>query len=319
MMNNKSSGNSGEDIVLNPNGETYNPISLNPFVTQKLICCLIGIPLNVTIAVTILRHRRLRCKPRNIFLLGITLSFLTFFIPAMIELVYRILLPIDPLCRAYVAFVGLPHGLLLFNMSLALTDRFVAINYPLWHREKMTIGLASCFVVFGSTLIAFVLKFVFIVGLATLRCEMVIVHVQLLTITVAILLVLCTALNVIVYRQTKTLLRESRIIRSSSENRVRDNNSMSIHVNGGTLSQMGMEATRTLITGVTSLVVTAFLGVLFALIFLACRLVDKFECSHLNWDMGPYFKELGLIPAVYSPIVFLVRNKELRTSMICKM
>ena len=136
MMNNKSSGNFDEDIVLNPNGETYNPISLNPFVTLKLICCLVGIPLNVTTAVTILRHRRLRCKPRNIFLLGITLSFLTFFIPAMIELVYRILLPIDPLCRAYVAFVGLPHGLLLFNMSLALTDRFVAINYPLLHREK---------------------------------------------------------------------------------------------------------------------------------------------------------------------------------------
>jgi hypothetical protein len=161
MMNNKSSGNSGEDIVLNPNGETYNPISLNPFVTLKLICCLIGIPLNVTIAVTILRHRRLRCKPRNIFLLGITLSFLTFFIPAMIELVYRILLPIDPLCRAYVAFVGLPHGLLLFNMSLALTDRFVAINYPLLHREKMTARFACGLIVFSSVLLVFLLKLIF--------------------------------------------------------------------------------------------------------------------------------------------------------------
>ena len=36
----------------------------------------------------------------------------------------------------YVVVVGVPHGLLLLNMLLALTDRFVAINYPLLHREK---------------------------------------------------------------------------------------------------------------------------------------------------------------------------------------
>jgi hypothetical protein len=68
---------------------------------SKLICCFVGIPLNVSIAFTIIHHRRLHRKPRNIFLLGIIVSYLTFFIPAVIELIYWALYPDDSVCQAY--------------------------------------------------------------------------------------------------------------------------------------------------------------------------------------------------------------------------
>jgi dopamine receptor D1 len=139
-----TSGHQNDDVLYNANDEVYHPIIQNNFLMViKFICCLIGIPLNVSIAVTIIRRRNLRTKPRNIFLLGIILSYLSFFIPPAIELIYWGPYPIDSVCQSYVAVVALPHGLLLSNMLLALADRYMAINHPLFHREKITVRFAS--------------------------------------------------------------------------------------------------------------------------------------------------------------------------------
>nr|CAH0103943.1 unnamed protein product [Daphnia galeata] len=337
-----------EEIVLTESGEVFNPIDIDTFlIVGYIICCLIGIPLNLSIAVTIIRLRRFHRKPRNIFLLGIIFSYLSFFIPAIVKLIYSGIDPDDSLCRVYVSVMGVPQGLLSVNMLLALADRYVAINHPLLHREKMTVRFASVVIIFSSIFTVFLLKFVYIVGLAPLRCELWLVHGEIILIFLTILFVLCTALNLIVYRQTRTLLCESRMICPSQDEDRRqiarvngpqiewielatienvlsitcDNNSATVarstsnmHVNRRKFSQMEIEATCNLISGVTSLVVVTLPPTIFVSSYLACRLITDSECTHMNrWS--PYLIDLGLINIVFSPLIFLSRNKELRTAI----
>jgi hypothetical protein len=348
------------ETVLTQTGDVFNPVNLDDtkYAIAQFACCLIGIPLNISIAITLIRHRRLRKKPRNIFLLGIILSNLSFFIPTIIKLIYWGFYPIESLCRVYVALVGVPHGLLSLNMLLALADRYLAINHPLLHREKMTVRFASVAIILSSISTVFCLNFVYIVGLAPLRCEVWLVHAKIILVILTLLFLLCTALNFIVYRQTKILLSESRMICPSADDgrhhivtvdgqqiewielatianessntgmstSVTNDNSttttttarpISIHVNRQKFGQMEIEATCTLITGVTSLVVTSLPPTIFVSSFLACRIISQSDCSHFNW-LAPYMIELGLINIVFSPLIFLKRNKELRSALTCQ-
>ena len=328
-MNNSSSIN---EVVLTENGEVYNPIEIGIVsLIIKIVCCSIGIPLNISIAVTITRLRRLHRKPRNFFLLAIIMSYLSFFIVPIIEVIYWGLDPDESLCHAYVAVIAVPQGLLLINMLLALIDRYLAINYPLQHREKMTNRLACCLIVTCSILTTFIFKFIYIVGLGILRCEILLLQVKTATILFIILFGSCIAMNIIIHRLTKILLRESRIVEATrdqvgaSNDIVTANNQrstvvspMSIHVGRKKLGQLEMEATQTLVIGVASLCVMPFLNFVFMATFFACRLVfGQLECSNLN-GIGYLIKEISLTPAVYGPIIFLVRNKELRSALTCQ-
>jgi dopamine receptor D1 len=208
-MNNSSSSN-GDEIVLNENGDIFNPVQIDSILMMgNFLCCLVGIPLNVSVALTIIHHRRLHRKPRNIFLLGIIFSNLSFFVPAVIKLIYWAFYSSEFLCQSYVAIVGVPQVLLSLNMLLALIDRYVAINHPLLHRKKMTVRLASAIVLLSSTLIVFLLKFIYIFDLVPLRCEVWLVHVKIVLIILIVMFTSSIALNVIVYRQTKNYLSES--------------------------------------------------------------------------------------------------------------
>ncbi len=89
---------------------------------------------------------------------------------------------------------------------------------------------------------------------------------------------------------------------------------MSIHVDRDSLSQMEVEATRSVLFGVTSLVVTVCPIIILLLTFLACRMIGKFDCNSLTW-LATYVKELGLIHAIYNPLIFLTRYKELRNAL----
>nr|CAH0102017.1 unnamed protein product [Daphnia galeata] len=314
-----------EEVVLTENGEIYKPIEIGiTSVIVKIVCCSIGIPLNISIAVTLIRLRRLHRKPRNFFLLAIILSYLSFFIVPIMELIYWGIYPDESLCHAYVAVIFVPQILLLINMFLALIDRYLAINHPLLHREKMTNRLACCLIVTCSILTVFLLKFIYIVGLDILRCEILLLHAKVASIFFIILFVSCMAMNIVIYRQTKILLRESRTVKATPADNVvainQSNNvvrSMSIHVGRKKLGQLEMEATQTLVIGVASLCVMPCLNVIFMATFFACRLFfGQLECSNLN-VMGFLIKEIALTPAVYGPLIFLVRNKELRSAWAC--
>nr|CAH0102016.1 unnamed protein product [Daphnia galeata] len=322
-MNNS---NAQREVVLNENGEVYNPIEIGmASVIIKIVCCSIGIPLNVSIVVTIIRLRRMHRKPSNFFLLGIILSYLSFFIVPIIQLLYWGIYADDSLCRVYVSVVGVPQGLLLINMLLALIDRYLAINHPLLHREKMTNRLACCLIVTCSILTVFLFKFIYIVQLDILRCEILLLHAKVASIIFMILFVSCMAMNIVVYRQTKILLHESRFVEAAPADNVVANTQFSnevtpvviIHVDRMKIGQQEMEATQTLIIGMTSLCVMPCLIVIFIATFFACRLVfGQLACGNFN-EMLPFVKDLCLIPAIYGPIIFLVRNKELRAAWTC--
>lgn len=327
-MNNDTSAS--EDVILNENGDVYNPIDLNGLMILKCICCCIGIPLNVSIAVALIGNHQLRTKPRIVFLLGIIFSYMSFFVVAIIELIYWCLYPVESVCQAYVVCSALPQALLLLNLLLALGDRYFAIKHPLFHRRKMTERLACGIVIFSSLLTVFVQNFAYLAGLRTLRCEVWLVRVKLVTITTSLLYFACTIFNFVVYRETKNLLCEYRTICSSrkapldttgkgkvgASNR-QSTRTMSVHVDKRKLSRIIMQATRTLVIGVTSLAVTACPSIVFSCVFFCCRsIVDEHQCRFLNW-MAPYFQELGLISAVYSPIIFIVRQRELRSALTC--
>lgn len=313
-----------DDVMLNENGDVYNPISLNMLIISKFMCCCIGIPLNAFVAIVLIVNDQLRSKPRTVFLLGIIFSYMSFINVAIIELIYWYLYPVESLCQAYVACDSLPHALLLLNVLLSLGDRYFAIKYPMFHRKKMTLRLACTIVICSSLLIIFIENFAFIVGLRTLRCEVWLVNVQLVTITTLVLYLICTALNFIVYRETKKLLCEHRTICSPTNVQLSSiviydpsDRKMSIHVDKSKQSQILVQATRSLVIGVVTLALTVCPSIAFSCVFLSCRfIVDERKCRYLNW-IGPYVKELGLISAVCSPIIFIVRRKELRSAWTC--
>lgn len=333
------------------------PFDLDTFlIVSKFISCSVGIPLNLSVVVAITRSRQLRNQPRNIFLLGITFSYLSFFVPAIIELIHWELSPIESVCQANVAVIGLTHALLLLNMSLALMDRYVAINHPVWYREKMTVSLASALVILSSAFIVLIIKFLYILGLgAPISCQMWNVHTKTLTVVLVILFSICTALNLIVYRQTpSSCLTQQHRMATTAEgaegvewvefddfaNEFRNQTtsgidsvvddlstslrSMPIHLNyvnslDDLMSQTEVKATRTLIVGVTSFVATAYVSVVFVSSFFACRMIiGELQCGNLTW-MGRYLRELSLIPAFYGSLIFLMGNDELRKTLPCKM
>jgi dopamine receptor D1 len=325
----------GEKAVLAENGEILqHPINADIVsVILKFLSCSIGIPLNLFIAFTIIQRRRLHRKPRNFFLMAIILSYLSFFIPPAIELIYWGLYPVESVCHAYVAVVTVPQGLLLTNMLLALTDRYLAINHPLLHRKKMTTRLAGCLIITCSLLTLFLMKFVYIVQLGTLHCEVWLVHVKMILVISIILFTSCVLFNMTIYRQTKTLLRESRTLEVRQDERVRSSDNVSAnilsrilshvddprrnHADKERLRKMEMEATQTLMIEVASLCVMPCLALTFiASYFGSCLMFGQCASSHFL-IIVPLIKEMSLTPAIYGPVIFLVRNKELRAPWAC--
>jgi hypothetical protein len=137
------------------------------------------------------------------------LTYLSFFMPTVIELIFWDLRPsaAESLCQTHVSVIGPPHALILLflNMALALTDRYIAINHPVWYRERMIISLSCSIVVLSFVLsILFVIKFVvLIVGVRTPHCEVWRVHANLIGTVLVLLLVSCAILFFIGYVQTK--------------------------------------------------------------------------------------------------------------------
>ena len=188
----------------------------------------------------------------------------------------------------------------------------------------MTNRLACCLIVTCSILTVFLFKFIYIVGLDILRCEILLFHVKMTLILFMILFVSCTAMNIVIYRQTKILLRESRTVEATPDNSVVANTqistvvtSMAVHVGRNKLGQLEMEATWTLIMGVASLCVMPCLNIVLIGTFFSCRLIfGQSTCNNFN-EMWPFVKDICLIPAIYGPIIFLVRNKDLRAAWTC--
>ena len=318
-----------ENVVAS-NGATQNPIHLNGFVMVfNLICCIFGLPLNAFVAFLIIYMRRLRSKVRNIFLLGLVFSNMSAFIPVLIEFAY-LHFPSDSLCRSYVAIVGLPYALFLINMLLALADRYAALAYPLWHMKKISIGLVIRWQIIICLCIVVVYKFPYVTQLLPLRCEVQLLQVRFISVTLFVLFFCCVSAQIVVYRLTKKILVEYRPKESGRKsvstaagaqqpvdtglNNVQPTSTASgrlnVNISEHAISQMEMEATRTLIYSVMSLTIMTGPFILFTSSVFICRFnYEPHVCSSMSW-LAPYLKELVVLHAVYHPLFFLCRSSE---------
>ncbi|XP_046447438.1 uncharacterized protein LOC124196407 [Daphnia pulex] len=90
---------------------------------------------------------------------------------------------------------------------------------------------------------------------------------------------------------------------------------MSIHISDRRVSQLEVEATRTMIVNVTSLSIMTGPFILFTLTVFLCRFSGEEQvCSSLAW-LAPYLKELVVLHAVYHPTIQLSRSSELSSAL----
>lgn len=90
---------------------------------------------------------------------------------------------------------------------------------------------------------------------------------------------------------------------------------LNVHMSDQTLSHLEVEATQTLLCGVTSLFIMTGPFILYTLIVITCHdWYDKSYCSFIVW-LSPYLKELILFHAVYHPAVHLFRRSEIISAL----
>ncbi|KAK4029976.1 hypothetical protein OUZ56_022932 [Daphnia magna] len=298
---NGSSGNYDDDVVRTSSGEIFNPMVLSfTAIITKLVVVSLGIPFNLFVICPLANVRRLRKKIRNVFQLGISLSHLSSFVPPTIELVYY-LHPNEYVCQSFMATVLVPQACLLSNCILALIDRSLAMAYPLRYREKMTGRLVRYVMIACSTLIVFLVK----IRLHRRPCRSPLRN-----------------SHKSHSKQTKKHLNEAKTVRLGASATFTDNSivnidhsvsePMSVHISKKRLNQMELEANLTLVISVGSLCITPLLGIGFVASYLACEFIyGESECSGFTL-VGPYVRDVSLLPAVYGPIILLIRNEELR-------
>lgn len=305
VESNVTINNGSNDGLLIVDGRVRAAISQDvPLILFRVVCSIIGVPLNVLIATAVLRLRRLNSKPRNIFLLGITFSNLTAFVPVLFEVIY-FFYPSDIVCRCYVAVIGMPDIFLLLSIFLSLAHCYVAIRFPLWHRKKVTVCRAVLCIVTSFILAILINKFVYIVGMEPFECAVNFRAGRVIGTSLAVLFFLCIFVRVTVHQQTKQLLIDNRLValtetgvtnghqqedirldnldNAEEENgndevvdrQTRNNQESHLHVsmNQQALHRMELEATKTLVAGVTSLFVFSSPAIVFIVSMNVCRLV----------------------------------------------
>lgn len=347
---NKSFQNQDDWVVRNEYDQVASPIFLNIFIVSFLFFfCLVGLPLNLFIAIRIVIMPHLNCIPLNILQLSLVLCNIFTLVVVTVELVYYYNPSSDEICKVYVSIVDLPYLTFFLNLLLTMIDRHVAITKPLWHREKISVRGVICWLVFLDISLALGVNWVHI-GAGVVRCEIQLTHSTTQAFTLLILLVACIALRVIDYAKTRQLLpRENGIIPcppallqqtdiiemeifQSHPNAHAPTTApvagvinatapvaastgepsigLSVHVTSETLAKMEMKATSAFLTGLTLLILLPCPRLVFALAYLFCLPVfGNHQCNLIFW-LGPYFQQLISLHAVVHPVVFLWRNKE---------
>ncbi len=179
--------------------------------TNHFLLAAIGIPLNLLIVMVILTNRRLKKKPRNILLLGVTLaSVFTLFTILAEVLAHRYQNVV--LCKIFGLSTGVAYTCLLYNLLLALLDRYLAVVYPLLHRKIISVRNVRIVQVIGAVVIFFLIKWPYIFGVIPLQCGLILLEGKTIAVLNALLMLLCVIFNVIVYTNTKHYTRPDRVI-----------------------------------------------------------------------------------------------------------
>jgi len=320
-------------VFLGDDGEILSAISTDlPLLVFKIVSCVIGIPINsVAFLITLCRPCVNTCRPRKVFLLANFLSNLIIFIPASLEIAYYFHPTNDSICLAFVATAGLAELFTLQSTLLSLIDRYLAIQYPLWHWNKFTPQWATLWITLSFILTVLVSKCVYIFGIYELGCHVHFTSNRIFGTFVGILFILCIIGRVIVFIQTRTLLQnvthqngETIELQDLSggqqqaDNENNRNNELPLvgvirrtRMDSETLRGLEDGATKTMVFGVTSLFVFTFPRITLWLLIVICKANSVDRCSRDLAPAVPYFQQLGLLYAIYHPMLHLYWNRDL--------
>ena len=315
----------------NTNISSSFPIELNSIrSTSHVILVSLGLPLNILIAVCIVSFGRLRRKPRYIHWLGISSASILSLLTILLETVANHWKDNQLICKCFIASTGIGYTWLLFNLFLALADRYSAIVHSFWYRKnRVTVFRVVITQWTGLLLIVFIIKWPFISGQVTLTCAKVPQQSQVILILNVILMIACLIGQIVVYLKSKRFFvtpGESRSLSVSftkkkkaptdsaslSEEKVNIKADAGLRVHGGS-RQMEIDATWLLLSGVLSLLLLTLPTLISGFIEWICSsLIYRTQCPNTT-AATLYLRELLLFHLVYNPIYFLLRNGEFKT------
>lgn len=198
--------------------DLFNQLELDDFRSSShVLLTVTGIPLNSIIVIVILSNQRLKKKPRNILLLGMSLASIFTFLTILIEFLSHHYQS-QFLCKMFCLSTGIAYTYLLYNLLLSLLDRYFAIVKPLRHRKRVTIKSVLIAQGTGATFIILLIKWPFIFGVLSVQCGIVPLQSKIIAISNVILLILCVIFNVLVYTKTKRYVRPNRAVSVSYVN-----------------------------------------------------------------------------------------------------
>ena len=316
------------DNLNSTNGTNSNPLEMNVYnFSFHCVCCLIGLPLNFYIVIRII-GQKLYEKPRNILLLAMVICNILTLLMSIDDIVY-FFYPNESLCRLFVTVIELPYILFFFNLLLSLIDRFVAMVKPMWHHQNVTVPLVIFWIVVLNAALALALNWVYISGMAELKCQIQTSHATTADSVLLVLCVSCIVFTIVDYVETRNLLpsstapsrqssRHSTIAVPTISNDVDavveadHRHQMSVHMANEGISRLETEAMRTFISSVTGLVLLPCPLLAFTFSHLICMFLypEGDQCDNIIW-LAPYFKELVTLHAIIHPLIVILRNKEL--------
>lgn len=316
------------NVTADEDGGPNNPLEMDIFtLVIHCTCSIVGLPLNTFIAAKILCSNRLKSKPKYIFLFTLVLCNIFTLVTAVDEIVY-FFYPNESVCRFFISINELPYCLFFFNLLLALIDRYVAMDDPIWHHQKVTIRFVIFWIGVLNAVLALALNWAYISGVAQLSCRIDRNHANTLDATLLVLCVSCITFKIIDYVKTKKLLpggTTSIVVtlpnRSSSANGQQiemvhivstNEQRLNIHIGSAALSRLQNQATRTCMVGVIRLLLLPCPLLAFTFSHLICTTLvypGSNQCDDIT-RLSPYFKELITFHAVVHPVVFLLRSND---------
>ena len=191
---------------------------------NHILLTSLGVPLNLLIVIVILTNRRLKKKPRNVIFLGASLSAVFTLFTILVELLayhgHSFFL-----CKIFGLTTKVSYSCLLYNLALALLDRYLAIVHPLFHRRTVTVKNVLNTQTIGVVAIFFLFKWPYVFGLVPFQCDFVLIEGKITAVTNALLISLIVFLNIVVYLKTRHYARPDRIVSVSFLNDPQPGNS----------------------------------------------------------------------------------------------
>ena len=296
--------------------------------TVRWVIIAIGLPLNILVAWVILRTRQLH-NPRNAFWLGNVFCHSVTLLMGAFEAILIMNPQQHPniFCQIYALLVGSPYTNLLVSLLLATADRWIAINYPLRHRSHVTVFRVAVFLVSSWALVLIAMTSPYWSGKIQLPfCSVQPDVMKWITLSHFVLVVIIIIAQVKVYARACEYFRfgahrppnstdrrqqqpvDAAVGGSSGSNRLQSDEYF-IHLPDKTICRLELEASVTLFCGVASLCLfTLPLALLFLAIFV-CRATGQ-SCSGQIVPLIPYARELLLLHAVVSPLLYVFRSRE---------